>query len=461
MRSAARPSRLASGIAVNILYISQYFPPEVCAPAVRVHGFAREWARAGHAVGVLTGFPNHPEGVLHPGYRLRWLRGFSREDREAIGVYRTWLFPAANRAFCGRIANYASFALSASATGPLVAPRHGVVIATSPQLLVAAAGYLVARSRGLPFVFEVRDLWPQSLEAVGAAGKHSCLYRGLDRLAHFLYSHADRIVLDGEAKRSRLVDAGVPVEKTAVVRNGPNADFCFEPASPAERNARRRVRKRLGLGRQFLVAYFGTLGLAHGLETVLHAADRLRGFRDIVFLLVGEGAERDRLHKQARQLRLNNVLFLGKQPHDKMPGFLAAADVCLVPLRNREVFKTAIPSKLFEAMAAGKPVILGVEGEARDILTAAEAGIPVRPEDPARLAEAILRIYGNANLARGLGANGRRAFLAKYSRHRQASAYLELLGALNARSAQVTAAPLSTAPSFPATLSQIAGRHHP
>jgi colanic acid biosynthesis glycosyl transferase WcaI len=447
---------------VNILYLSQYFPPELCAPAVRVDEFTREWARKGHAVRVLTGFPNHPEGVLHPGYRRAWMRGFHREVRERVGVCRTWLLPAANRGFCGRMANYTSFALSASVTGPLVAPRRGVVIATSPQILVGAAGYWVARSRCLPFVFEVRDLWPQSIEAVGAAGKHSLLYRGLDRLARFLYSHADRIVLDGEAKRSHLIAAGVPAEKTGVIRNGVDPDFCLAPDSAAARAAREAVRRQLGLAGRFLVAYIGTLGMAHGLERILLAAERLRDFREIAFLLVGEGAERDRLREKARALRLGNVLFLGKQPREAIPAFLSAADVCLVPLRKREVFKTAIPSKMFEAMAAAKPVILGVEGEARDILTAAGAGIAVPPEDPGAFTEAVLRLYRNEHLARDLGECGRRAVVAKYSRRTQAAAYLDLLRELDDRFAKAEASPAIPQPEpFPATLTQIARRQNP
>lgn len=449
---------------MNILYVSQNFPPEVCAPAIRVHEFGRAWARAGHAVDVLTGFPSHPEGVVHPAYRRLWRHGFAKENRDGIEVYRTWLFPAANRGFWGRIANYSSFALSAAAVGPMLAPRRGVVIATSPQLLVGAAGYWLARTRHLPFVFEVRDLWPQSLEAVGVAGRRSPLYRGLDGLARFLYGHADRVVLDGEAKRAALLAAGVPTEKTAVIRNGVTPDFCFEPESAAGRAARERVRKQLGLGRQFLAAYIGTFGMAHGLEMVLQAAHRLRDFPGIVFLLAGEGAERERLLRKSRQLRLGNVLFVGKQRREEISGLLAAADACLVPLRKSEVFKTAIPSKLFEAMAAGKPVVLSVEGEAREILQAAAAGIAVPPEDPAEFAGAILRLQRDREFSRRLGRNGRRAVLSRYSRPRQATAYLELLEQID-RGAKHTAPADSPVAArrklLPATWPQIPGKRSP
>ncbi len=415
---------------MNILYVSQYFPPEVCAPAIRVNEFTQEWAKAGHSVRVLTGFPNHPEGVLHPDYRKRWMRGFAQENHGGVKVSRTWLLPARNRGLWGRAANYLSFAASASLTGPLVAERRSAVIGTSPQLLVGAAGYAIARSRGLPFVFEVRDLWPQSIVAVGAASGRSSFYRGLERLANYLYRHADKIVLDGEAKRSQLVDMGIPVEKTVVIRNGVSTDFCLDPQSSSVQEAQEETRKRLGLENKFVVMYIGTLGMAHGLETVLLAAERLRNRQDISFVILGDGAERETLLRKSQELRLSNVLFLGKQPREAIPGYLAAADACLAPLRKREVFKTAIPSKMFEAMAAGKPVLLGVEGEAKDILLDAQGGIPVPPEDPGALAEAVLQLRASPALCNEMGVSGRHAVLSKYSRHGQAAAYLSLLDEL-------------------------------
>jgi colanic acid biosynthesis glycosyl transferase WcaI len=405
---------------------------------VRVDELARAWAGAGHQVGVLTGFPNHPEGRLHPGYRRAWWRGFAREERSGVQVRRTWLYPAANRGLWGRAANYASFACSAALVGPWVAPRNGVVIATSPQLLVGLAGYAAARARRATFVFEVRDLWPQSLEAVGQAGRHSLSYRALGGVAHFLYRAADHIVVDGDWKQRALATSGVPPEKISVVMNGVAEDFAPDPSSPAVRELRAQIRRDWRLTERLVVLYAGTLGMAHGLETVLGAAQRLSAHPDIVFVLIGEGARRQQLAARMRESRLGNVRFPGKRPRREIPGWLAAADLCLVPLRRSEVFKTAIPSKMFEAMAAARPVILGVEGEAREILDAARAGIAVPPEDPSALAEAILRLRNSPGLARELGANGRSAALDKYSRGKQARAYLELLARLTSAPAPLT-----------------------
>ncbi len=415
---------------MQVLYISQYYPPEACAPAVRVDCFSREWARNGTEVRVLTGFPNHPEGVVHAAYREAWQRGFAREVREGVKVYRTWLYPSANRKLWGRSANFASFAASAALAGACVAPRDGVVIATSPQILVGLSGWAAGTLRFLPWVLEVRDLWPESLVGVGQSSANSLLYRGVARLSRFLYWRSTHIVVDGEWKRRHLIHQGVEERKISVIRNGVEKGFCLPPGSTDAQIARLQIRKELALRDEFVLLYAGTLGMAHGLETVLHTAERLRGRGDIVFLLMGAGAERGQLNKSVEKLRLPNVRLLEKQPREKIPAYLAAVDACLVPLRNQEVFKTAIPSKMFEAMAAGKPVILGVEGEAKEILLASEAGLPVRPEDPEATAAAIVKLRDDPSLCRTLGANGRRSVTEKYLRRTEAAKYLSLLGDL-------------------------------
>ena len=205
---------------MNIVYVSQYYPPEACAPAARVDSFSREWVRAGAEVRVVTGFPNHPEGVLPPAYRELWKKGLCREERNGVKVYRTWLYPSANRKLWGRGANFISFALSAAATGTWAAPKDGVVIATSPQILVGLAGWAVGTLRRIPWIFEVRDLWPESLVGVGQATADSWLYRGVGRIAQFPLSAGPHIVVDGDWKRRHLIDQGVDESKISVIRNG-------------------------------------------------------------------------------------------------------------------------------------------------------------------------------------------------------------------------------------------------
>jgi glycosyltransferase involved in cell wall biosynthesis len=429
---------------MEVLYISQYYPPEACAPAVRVDEFTREWARSGADVKVLTGFPNHPEGVLHPVYQRAWRHIFRREKRDGVKVYRTWLYPAANRGLWVRGANFASFALSAAVAGPVVAPQHGVIIATSPQILVGMSGLMAARLRSIPWIFEVRDLWPESLVGVRQATADSLLYRSVARVAHFLYRRATHIVVDGEWKRRHLIGVGVDERRVSVIMNGIDADFCLDPYSADALKVRRELRNELGLREEFVLLYAGTLGMAHGLGTLREAAERLRGHENIVFLVVGAGAEREEFGRMVRDLRLANVRLLEKQRRERIPAFLAAADACLIPLRNKEVFKTAIPSKLFEAMAAGKPAILGVEGEAKEILLNNRAGIAVPPENPAAMTAAILRLKEDRPLGEALGRNGRQAVLQKYLRTKQAAEYLNLLTELRNRAERLPSlAPLA------------------
>ena len=424
---------------MQVLYVSQYYPPEACAPAARVDGFTREWARSGADVRVLTGFPNHPEGQVHEEYKSHWRRGFMREERDGVKVYRTWLYPSANRKLWGRGLNFTSFAFSAAAAGPWVAPRNGVVIATSPQILVGVSGWAVGALRFLPWVFEVRDLWPESLVGVGQASADSLLYRSVERVAKFLYRYATHIVVDGEWKRRHLIHQGVEERRITVIRNGVEEDFCPDPNSSIALSARLEVRKELGLRDEFVLLYAGTLGMAHGLETILNAAERLRHRNDIKFILLGAGAERGQLSHLLNKLRLANVRLMEKQPRAKIPAFLAAADACLVPLRNKEVFKSAIPSKMFEAMAAGRPVILSVEGEAKEILLSSQAGLAIPPEDPAAMVDAILKLRNEPSLCQSLGRNGRQAVLDKYQRRTEAAKYLNLLDALCARHKILTA----------------------
>ncbi len=394
---------------------------------MRVHGFAREWASRGHQVKVLTGFPNHPEGILYPEFRSQWRRGFVCEKGQGFNVYRTWLYPAANRGRWKRCANYASFTVSAALTGPWIAPRHGVVIGSSPQLLVAAAAYAIARFRRVPFVFEVRDLWPQSLIGVGATPEGSTLYRGLNLIANYLYSRADAVVVDGEWKRGQLVAAGVSEDNLKIVRNGVDGDFIARLKIHTARGARDRVRREYGWSDRFIAMYVGTLGMAHGLETILQAAEECKTTPQVLFVVIGEGAERERLMARARDLRLNNVRFLPRQPHMSIPALLLAADACLVLLRRAEIFKTAIPSKMFEAMAAAKPLVLGVEGEAKEILLKADAGLAVPPQDAGALAGAINRLWKERQLRQRFGENGKRSVEAIYSHQQQSTTYLKIL----------------------------------
>ena len=409
---------------MKILYVSQYFPPEMGAPSARASELATHWANSGHEVSVLTGFPNHPTGVVPAEWRDRLRRLTYREKFGQVDVFRTWLWPLPNRKAHERMRNYASFCVSAALRGMFI-PRPDVVIASSPQLLVGLAGWWIAFSRQIPFVFEVRDLWPESLVAVGVGDANSMLHRGLAAVAEFLYQRSNLIVVVTPAFKEYLVDHWrIPAEKISVVQNGVETDL-FAPTSALADQA---LRQQLCGQGKFLVCYIGTLGMAHGLETLLDAAAQLQSQNSNAhFLLVGEGAEKARIKTLAQSRELGNVSFLDQQPREKIPGLVCASDVCLVLLKKTDIFKTVIPTKMLEFMSCARPVILGVDGQARQIVEAADAGIVIEPENADALVDAINRLSSDRALGVALGNNGREHILRHFSRGVTSEKYVEVL----------------------------------
>ena len=420
---------------MKILYVSQYYPPEMGAPAARVAELSRHWAQAGHEVTVLTGFPNHPTGVVPPEYRRKFRHLVVREDAGGgVNVVRTWLLPLPNRKTHQRIMNYSSFCLSSASTG-LFAERPDVVIASSPQLLVGLSGWWLARCKRSRFVFEVRDLWPESLAAVGKGSPESLFHRGLARLAGFLYRNADHIVVVAPALKDYLTEHWhVPPKKISVVENGVETDL-FSPKTNGD------IRTELGAEGKFIVSYIGTIGNAHGLQTLVDTAEKLQSSAsEVLFLMVGEGAEKQQLESLVRSRGLTNLRFVDQQARERIPAYICASDACLVLLKRNEIFKTVIPSKMLEFMSCARPVILGVDGQARKILEEAQAGVCIQPENSSELALAVSRLAGDAQLRETLGRNGRRHILQHFSRRRTADTYLDVLNVLLGREKQRAAA---------------------
>jgi colanic acid biosynthesis glycosyl transferase WcaI len=406
---------------MKILYVSQYFPPEMGAPAARADELSRHWVDAGHEVTVLTGFPNHPTGIIPAQYRRPFRRLILREQVSGVNVVRTWLWPFPNRKAYERILNYSSFFLSAAISG-LALPRPDVVIATSPQLLVGLAGWWLANCKRVPFVFEVRDLWPESLAAVGMGNANSWMYRLLSRIAGFLYRRGDRIVVVTAAFKEDLIERWhVPGSKISVIENGVETQI-FAPGTETD------LRRKLDVQDKFVVSYIGTMGMAQGLETLIHAAARLTKTNpEIAFLIVGEGAEKERLIALAGQYSLQNLHFIDQQPREKIPAYICASEACLVLLKKTELFKTVLPSKMLEFMACARPVILGVDGLARTILEDADCGVALPPENADALAKAIRYLAANRETARALGENGREYVSRRFSRDQMAGKYISLL----------------------------------
>ena len=405
---------------MRILFFSQYFPPEMGAPAARTFELARRWVQAGADVTVVTAIPNHPNGIIPPAYRGRRL---AIENQGGIRVIRTWIYAAPNRGFWRRSLNYVSFALSSLFQGLRLAGPADLVIATSPQFLVGVSGWIASRRLGVPFVFEVRDLWPDSIAALGVL-REGLILQALRRIEMLLYRQAQCIVGVAHSTRRELIARGVDPEKIVIIPNGADSQV-FRAMEKYN-----GIREHLGLGRKFVVSYVGTHGLAHGLDTVLTCAEELRDHDDIAFLFVGDGAEKDRLVARAEDRGLRNVHFMGVQPREKIPSYIATSDVSLVPLRRKALFQKVLPSKLFEIMGCARPVILAVEGEAQAAVEASGGGVCVTPEDPAAMRRAILDLYDDPARAERLGARGREYVQRHYCRDRLADAYLDVLHGL-------------------------------
>ena len=406
---------------MHILFLTHYFTPENNAPAARVHGMAREWARAGHRVTVLTCAPNVPAGVVYEGYENKL---YQEEWIDGVRTVRVWTWLAANRGRVRRGLNYLSYLAAAGAAGPLIRPRADVVIATTPQFFAGWAGWPVARAHGAPFVLEVRDIWPDSIVAVGAL-PDGRIIQGLSKLEHALYDGADHIVAVGDGYRMNMIRKGIGPSRISVVTNGVDVDL-FEPREPDQ-----ELRARLGFSPEtFVVTFAGTIGMASDLGVVLDAARRLKakGRDDIAFLLVGDGAQRAELEERARAEGLTNVVFTGLVPRAELPAYLASSDACLAHFRKQELFQMILPNKFFEDAAMERPILLGFEGEARAMLEEADCGIAFEPSnDEALVAAAEQLAAASPEERRRLGENGRRYVLEHFDRRKLAHDYLEIL----------------------------------
>lgn len=354
---------------------------------------------------VVTCAPNHPQGRVYEGYRNRF---YQRETIDGINVVRVWTFVTANEGFFKRTLNYISYMCSAVVLS-LLLPKADVVLSTSPQFFNGLAGYFVGKMRRIPWVLEIRDLWPESIVAVGAI-KSQGVIKMLERIERFVYRNADHIVPVTDSFKAYMLGKGIDASKITVVKNGVDLAH-YRPVDGASALA-----EELGLAGKFVVSYFGTHGMAHHLETILDAARRLSHFPNIVFLMVGDGAERQVLARMRDTMGLKNVMMLDQQPKSRMPEFWALSNVSLVLLKKSDLFKTVIPSKIFESLAMAKPIVLGVEGESADLLQAAQAGLCIEPEDADQLVARVLELSRDTELCQRLGRNGRRFVMEQFDR---------------------------------------------
>uniref|UniRef100_A0A7C4KGQ0 Glycosyltransferase WbuB n=1 Tax=Anaerolinea thermolimosa TaxID=229919 RepID=A0A7C4KGQ0_9CHLR len=391
---------------MNIAVYSHYFTPEIGAPSARIHDLAKIWVKAGHAVDVITCFPNHPTGRMYPGYTLGW---YMKEKLDDICVHRHRTYITPNSGIFKKTLGHISYLPSALMLSNRRVGRPDVVIGTSPTFFAAMAAAFTSMQRNAPFIMEIRDLWPAIFVELGVL-RNPQLIRSLEMLELWLYHRATKLVTVTEAFRKNLIERGIAPEKIHNIPNGADPDF-WTPASEIS-----PLRMELGLENRFVVLYIGAHGISHALFRLLEAADRLKNTPEIRFVFVGDGAEKTALMAKANELGLNNVLFHNSVDKFGVRNFYGLADVCLVPLRKIPLFDAFLPSKMFEIMAMERPIIGSVRGEAAEILNRSHAAVVVEPEDSAAIAEAVHYLYLHKEKAEMMGKQGRKFVIKQYSR---------------------------------------------
>ncbi|PPR11102.1 MAG: D-inositol-3-phosphate glycosyltransferase [Alphaproteobacteria bacterium MarineAlpha11_Bin1] len=403
---------------MKILFLTENFPPETNAAATRVYERALYWIREGHSVTIITSAPNFPEGKLFVGYANRWRQC---EDMGGIRVVRVKTYIAANKGVFWRTLDFISFMISAFIAG-LFEKRPDVICSTSPQFFAAVSGWLLSVFRRRPFVFELGDLWPASIVAVGAM-KRSLPLRLIEKLELYLYQNSAAVAALTYSFKRNLVSRGIKATKIQVVRNG------VDVSRYSTRPRHAGLATEHDLTEKFVLGYVGTHGMAHALDRVIDAINLLKDDDEIRFLFAGAGAAREELVKQAEQLGLSNIVFLPMQPKDRMPDVWSLCDVALIHLKNDPTFAEVIPSKIFEAMAMGLPLLISApEGEATEIVALENAGIITPPEDPEALADAVLALRNDDDKRRNFAKNALAA-APKYSREKQAAEMIQVFTA--------------------------------
>lgn len=401
---------------LKILLLTEYFPPEIGAGSIRAYELARRWSRESE-VTVLTAFPNYPTGIIPQKYRGRM---FSREKKDNFNLLRVFIIPVPNTGFVKRLISYISFMLSSIIQGIFVIGKQDIIIVSSPPLFVAISAYLLSRVKGIPFVVELRDLWPDILIQMGNL-KNKFIIHIFKKIEFFLYQRASHIVTVSPQVKEIIVKRGINADKLSVITNGVNLMFF----SPNHNSIESKIDHKFE--NKFLVSYIGTLAYQYGLDNILDTARLLIERDDIVFLIVGEGPQKTEIKNRVEKLNLTNVKILDAVPVSKVRDYYSQADLVLVPLRNLPLLKTTIPVKLLESMAMEIPVIINAEGVSKDIVEAGNAGLYVEPENPHALKEKILFLYNVPEVRQKMGKAGRQYIEKYFDREKLAEKYLNLI----------------------------------
>jgi len=367
---------------LKILFLTHFFPPEMGAAASRMHGLARWLDEWGHDITILTGFPNYPTGIIPEKYKMRFI---VNDKIESVNVIRTWVYATSHQSSVKRIINYFSFVFSAIITGIIIRKRYDIIFVSSPPLFIGIAGYILSKLNKVPFVFDLRDLWPDVAVETGTFSEKSIFIKWSRRLADWLYKSATHLTPVTDSKYERLKSNNINADKLTVVTNGVDLDR-------QNINLDENWRKKLDISKKFIITYTGLIGVAQGIEIAVDAANLLRKNSSVHFVIVGEGVDRKKLIDKANKLKLSNITFVPRQPRESIPSLIASSDIALVPLVSGAL-KDAVPSKLFEAWAFQKAVILAAEGESAEIVQKSGGGLVISPGNHHELAKAVTSLY--------------------------------------------------------------------
>lgn len=400
---------------MHIVFVTHYFTPEVNAPAQRAHGLAKAWVGQGCEVTIVTAAPSHPYGQVYDGYKNEK----TEEWVDGIRVLRLKTTLGANAGKFRRARNYLSFLTAVS----LNAKKLGdvdIVISTSPHLLCGLSGLFASWRIKSPWVIEVRDIWPDSIVAVGATGDN-LIIRTLSAIVRWAYHRSDKVVSVSPGFAEHFANQGLPASKVALIPNGIDTNRAPAPASFDD------IPELTPLRDRFIAAYLGTIGMAHSVGTILDAANLLKDNHKIGFLIAGSGAERDVIFQRVRDENLQNVVVMDQQPKHRIEQIWGLVSASIVLLKDHEVFKTVIPTKLLEGLSMGRPILLGIRGQAKEILDASEGGIAFEPENASELVSALETLSEDPESARQFGQQGREFVRAEFNRETLSERYLTLL----------------------------------
>lgn len=357
---------------MRILFLTDNFPPETNAPATRTYEHCKKWVKMGYQVTVITCFPNFPKGKVFEGYTNKL---YQKENIDGINVVRVWSYITENNGFFKRIIDYVSYAFTSFIFGLFI--KKDLIIATSPQFFTAISGRMLSLFKRIPWVMEVRDLWPDSIAAVGSMNKNSKSFKILKKIENHLYKTSSKIIVVTDSFKKYLINEHqILPEKIGVFKNG----IIINNLNKPKLNDVIALKESLGLENKIVFSYIGTHGLAHGLKFILKSISKISN-TDLHFLFIGDGAEKQNLIDYSNTLNSKNFTFLESVTKIDIPTYIDLSDYSLVNLKKSDEFKNVIPSKIFENIAMYKPILLGVEGESKELINDYGVGICFEPED--------------------------------------------------------------------------------